>query len=65
MLAMTSDFHGENRKSADIKDTLAKIARAGFTHVHWCHEWTGSYIYSVHEMRQIREWCDEQGLMVK
>ena len=65
MLAMTSDFHGENRNSADIKNTLARIARAGFSHVHWCHEWTGSYLYSVHEMLQIKEWCDELGLLVK
>ena len=65
MLAMTSDFHGSNRNSADIKYALARIARAGFSHVHWCHEWTGSYLYSVHEMLQIREWCDELGLLVK
>ena len=65
MLAMTSDFHGESRKTNEIRDSLARIARAGFTHVHWCHEWTGSYIYSIHEMLQIREWCDELGLLVK
>jgi sugar phosphate isomerase/epimerase len=65
MLAMTSDFHGENRNSADIKGVLARIAKAGFSHVHWCHEWTGSYLYSVHEMLQIREWCDELNLKVK
>ena len=65
MLAMTSDFHGDNRKSTDIKEVLANIARAGFSHVHWCHEWTGSYVYSVYEMLQIKEWCGEAGLAVK
>jgi sugar phosphate isomerase/epimerase len=65
MLAMTSDFHGTSRNSADIKDALARIARAGFSHVHWCHEWSGYYLYSVHEMLQIKEWCDELGLKVK
>jgi sugar phosphate isomerase/epimerase len=65
MLAMTSDFHGESRKADEIRDCLARIAQAGFTHVHWCHEWTGSYIYSASEMLQIREWCDELGLLVK
>jgi sugar phosphate isomerase/epimerase len=65
MLAMTSDFHKESRKREEIKVTLARIARAGFTHVHWCHEWTGYYLYSVHEMLEIREWCDELGLKVK
>jgi sugar phosphate isomerase/epimerase len=65
MLAMTTDFHGTNRISTDIKNTLTKIARAGFSHIHWCHEWTGAYLYSVHEMLQIREWCDELQLRVK
>ena len=65
MLAMTSDFRETNRKSVDIRDTLALIVRAGFTHVHWCHEWTGAYIYSAYEMLQIREWRDELGFMVK
>jgi sugar phosphate isomerase/epimerase len=65
MLAMTSDFHGESRNSVDIKNTLTRIAQTGFSHVHWCHEWTGSYLYSIHEMLQIKEWCDELGLKVK
>ena len=65
MLAMTSDFHGSNRNSADIKGALERIARAGFSHVHWCHEWTGAYLYSPHEMLQLKEWCDEYGLLVK
>ena len=65
MLAMTTDFHGESRNSKKIKETLDRIAQAGFSHIHWCHEWTGSYLYSVHEMLQIKEWCDELGLGVK
>ena len=65
MLAMTTDFHGESRKSGEIKSTLTRIAQAGFSHVHWCHEWTGAYLYSVYEMFQMREWCDELGLKVK
>ncbi|MCL2472048.1 MAG: sugar phosphate isomerase/epimerase [Treponema sp.] len=65
MLAMTSDFHGESRKSAEIHGALVRIAKTGFSHVHWCHEWTGSYVYSVYEMLQIREWCGELGLAVK
>ena len=65
MLALTSDFHGESRKARDIHNTLKRIAGAGFTHVHWCHEWTGLYLYSDHEMHQIREWYDEEGLLAK
>jgi sugar phosphate isomerase/epimerase len=62
---MTTDFHGETRDPGEIRETLAKIARAGFSHVHWCHEWNGPYLYSVYEMFQIREWLDELGLRVK
>ncbi|GHV28768.1 hypothetical protein AGMMS4952_13310 [Spirochaetia bacterium] len=65
MLVMTSDFHGTSKSTAEIKNALSGIARAGFSHVHWCHEWTGDYVYSVHEMIQIRTWCDELGLKVK
>ena len=65
MLAMTSDFHGESRNSTEIRAALARIAQAGFSHVHWCHEWTGAYLYSVYEMLQIKEWCDNFELMVK
>ena len=65
MLALTSDFHGESRNSAAIKKNLEKIALAGFSHVHWCHEWNGIYLYSPHEMIQIREWCGEYGFKVK
>jgi len=65
MLAINTDFHGTSRNSVDIRGTLRRIAEAGFSHVHWCHEWSGSYLYSIHEMLQIKEWCDEFGLSVK
>jgi sugar phosphate isomerase/epimerase len=65
MLAMTTDFHGTSRNTVEIRATLEKIAKAGFSHVHWCHEWTSFYLYSVHEMLQIRKWCDELNLGVK
>jgi sugar phosphate isomerase/epimerase len=65
MFAFATDYNGENRNTADIKENLAKLARAGFTHVHWGHEWDGPYSYSVYEMLQIREWLDELGLKAK
>ena len=65
-LAMASDFHGQSRNTAAIKDALERIARAGFSHVHWCHEFGNSpYEYSIYEMLQIKEWCREFGLLVK
>ena len=62
---MHTVFHGGSRKSEEIRDALRKIARAGFSHVHWGHEGGGYYLYSVHEMLRIREWCDEFALCVK
>jgi sugar phosphate isomerase/epimerase len=65
MFALASDYRGVNRNSFIIRETLAHIAGAGFTHVHWCHEWKGGYTYSQPEIRQIKEWFDELGLKAK
>jgi sugar phosphate isomerase/epimerase len=49
-LAINTDF---------VKDTgnpepyLKKISEAGFTHIHWCHEWDTDYIYSELEIKNI------------
>ncbi len=64
-LAVNTDFAGESTQLEKIRDTLEKIARAGFTHIHWCHEWDREYLYSTYEMRQIREWMDAYGLRSK
>lgn len=64
-LAINTDFAGESTQLEQIKATLEKIAAAGFTHIHWCHEWDREYMYSVYEMQQIREWMDEYGLRSK
>jgi sugar phosphate isomerase/epimerase len=65
MFALATDYHGESRNTEKIKQTLVNIAGAGFSHIHWCHEWKGDYLYSVHEMRQIRGWLNELGLKTK
>jgi sugar phosphate isomerase/epimerase len=41
---------------------LRRIAEAGFSHVHWCHEWNTDFIYSDPEIEQIRKWLGELGL---
>lgn len=64
-LAIATDFAGESTELEQIRETLEKIAKAGFTHIHWCHEWDGEYIYSSYEMQQIREWMDQLGLKSK
>lgn len=64
-LAINTDFKDESTQLECLKDDLAKIAGAGFTHIHWCHEWDGDYLYSPYEMDQIREWMELYGLKSK
>lgn len=64
-LAIATDFAGESTRLEDIERLLKQIKEAGFTHVHWCHEWEGDYIYSRWEMEQIKEWFDKYGLKAK
>ncbi|MGL4344983.1 MAG: sugar phosphate isomerase/epimerase family protein [Cellulosilyticaceae bacterium] len=64
-LAIATDFLGESPEIEKVEETLKKIAEAGFTHIHWCHEWDGDYIYSTYEMLQIKEWMDKYGLRAK
>lgn len=65
MLGFATDYAGESTSVAEMRSMLAEIAEAGFSHIHWTHEWSGDYIYSVYEMIQIREWMDEFGLKSK
>ncbi|MDR1898598.1 MAG: sugar phosphate isomerase/epimerase [Treponema sp.] len=65
MFALATDYHGESRNTKKLRQTLAAVAEAGFSHVHWCHEWRGSYLYSTWEMRQFKEWLEELGLKAK
>ena len=58
-LSITSDYvesHGAPQPY------LERIARAGFTHVHWCHHWNTDFIYSTHEIAQIAHWFKEYDL---
>ena len=64
-LAIATDYRGEFRKTEDIEACLREIAEAGFSHIHWCFDWTGDYIYSKAEMYQIREWMEKYGLKAK
>lgn len=64
-IGIASDFGGQGTRLCDVKETLAKIAAAGFTHVHWCHEWDGDYEYAKPEMEQIKSWFEEFGLKAK
>lgn len=64
-LGINTDFQGELDRIEDIENSLKLIAEAGFTHMHWCFEWDGDYLYAGSEMQQIREWMDKYNLRAK
>lgn len=43
---------------------LRAIAEAGFSHVHWCHQWNTDFLYGDAEIAQIQRWFGELGLQV-
>jgi sugar phosphate isomerase/epimerase len=59
MLAITSDYF---QSEGDPQPYLKHIADAGFTHIHWCHEWFTDRIYSDDEIHQIGQWFKQYGL---
>jgi len=61
MLAMTSNYLVQ---LGNAQPYLRRIAEAGFTHVHWAHEWSTDYLYSAEETQQIRGWLASYGLAV-
>ena len=58
-LGISTDFANEPWELEEIKNKLREIAEAGFTHIHWCFDWDGDYLYARSEMEQIRSWMDE------
>lgn len=43
---------------------LRAIAEAGFSHVHWCHHWSGDFSYSESEMDHIGKLLKKYNLIV-
>ena len=41
---------------------LRLIAEAGFTHLHWGHQWDTDFLYSSFEIAQCKEWLNRYGL---
>ncbi|HOF88197.1 MAG TPA: sugar phosphate isomerase/epimerase family protein [Armatimonadota bacterium] len=57
MLSITTDYR---TGVGTAEPYLREIARAGFTHVHWCQEWNTDYLYSDREIARIcsqLNWC--------
>ncbi len=59
MLSLTSDYFTEQ---GDPAPYLCALAEAGFTHVHWCHQWRSDSLYTDGEIAQIGRWLNEYGL---
>jgi len=58
-LSMTTDYV---TYLGDPGPYLRRIAEAGFTHIHWCHEWNTDYLYPDEEVTQIKALLRELGL---
>jgi len=58
-LSITTDYQGD---TGCPEASLRAIAAAGFTHVHWCHQWNTDFVYTEPEIRQIAAWLRETGL---
>ncbi|MCP4180847.1 MAG: sugar phosphate isomerase/epimerase [bacterium] len=51
MLSITSDFF---TSTGDPKSDLKLIAKAGFSHIHWCHHWCDDFLYTEPEISYIK-----------
>lgn len=58
-LAITTDYLTDR---GDAAPYLRRIAAAGFTHVHWCHEWNTDFEYDPSMVAQIGRQLAECGL---
>jgi sugar phosphate isomerase/epimerase len=59
MLSVTTDYA---KDTGDPSPYLKRIADAGFSHIHWCHQWNTDFLYSKWEVEEIKKWLDEFGL---
>lgn len=60
-IAINTDFLGG---TGSPEERLKAIAEAGFTHLHWCHQWNTDFLYSRSELAQYAEWFREFGLQL-
>ncbi len=61
MLSITSDYA---ISTGCPEPYLRRIAEAGFTHVHWCHQWNTDFLYDDCEIEQIEHWLHRYGLQL-
>ena len=58
-IAINTDFLGG---TGSPEARLKAIAEAGFTHLHWCHQWNTDFFYCSPEVKQYAKWLHEFGL---
>ena len=44
MAAINTNYKNDTSSIEAIEEQLKNIADAGFSHVHWSHDWLGEYI---------------------
>lgn len=60
--SVNSDYNNDLHNWNEIERQVTNIAKAGFTHTQWIHDWEGEYIYSKSEMFQARDLLNGLGL---
>ena len=61
MLSITTDY----AESLGCPEPyLRDIAEAGFSHIHWCHQWNTDFLYSDCEVAQIAAWMRQYNLLL-
>ncbi len=61
--AINSDYNNDLHNWDEIEKQIRNIAKAGYTHIQWVHDWEGEYIYSKSEMYQVRDLLKECNLL--
>lgn len=65
MVAINTDYKNDISSIEAIEEQLSNIAKAGFSHIQWVHDWEGEYMYSPIELVQIKELVDKYGFKLK
>jgi sugar phosphate isomerase/epimerase len=60
--AINSDYNNDANDWPAIIRQVENIAKAGFSHIQWIHDWQGGYMYSPSEMYYVRDMLRSLGL---
>lgn len=60
-LSITTDYLEDRGNPSPY---LRRIADAGFSHVHWCHDWNTDFLYSKPRIDEIEKWLSDYHLQV-